>query len=249
MRDSTDIGAVARLMDAGSPGGRRKARMVFTDPPWNVDYGGAAHPSWKQRQILNDHMSSDDFFGFLCKAFAAMESASQPGATVYCVMSAAEWGNVMDALRDSGFHWSSTIIWAKDKFVLSRKDYFTQYEPIWYGWLDGVHMEDRGQSDLWEIPRPKKSPDHPTTKPIALAAKAIANSSRPGDAVLDLFGGSGTSLLAAEQTGRVGFLMELSPKYCDVICARFAKFAESYNDIFLLRDGERIPYSQAAESQ
>jgi len=177
--DSTDMGDVARLMDAGSSGGGAKAKMVFTDPPWNVDYGGNAHPSWKQRQILNDKMSADDFYKFLLAAFKAMSSVSEPGAMTYVVMSAQEWGTVMGAMREAGYHWSSTVIWAKDSLVLSRKDYHTQYEPIWYGWREGEKrlcpLQDRQQSDLWEIPRPKKSEDHPTTKPIALAGRAIGN--------------------------------------------------------------------------
>ncbi len=114
-----------------------KAKMVFTDPPWNVDYGGSTHPSWKNRQILNDKMSAEDFHKFLLGAFKAMAGVSEPGAMTYVVMSAQEWGSVMTAMKETGYHWSSTIIWAKDSLVLSRKDYHTQYEPIWYGWLEG----------------------------------------------------------------------------------------------------------------
>ncbi len=161
--DSTDGGTVAKLMNGV------KARMVFTDPPWNVDYGGAAHPSWKQRSIMNDNMSSEDFYKFLLAAFKAMAAVLEPGCLVYIAMSAAELENLMRVMRETGYHWSSTIIWMKDTFVLARKDYNTQYEPIWYGWLDGkkriCRLEDRGQSDVWQIPRPKKSPEHPTMKP------------------------------------------------------------------------------------
>ena len=238
--DSTDLGAVATLMDG------RKAKMVFTDPPWNVDYGGNSHPSWKQRTIMNDKMSTGDFFGFLSNAFKAMKSISEPGAMTYVVMSAQEWGSVMTAMKECGYHWSSTIIWAKNSLVLSRKDYHTQYEPIWYGWLEGEKrlcpLGDRQQSDLWQIDRPSKSEEHPTMKPVALVAKAIGNSSHPNDDILDLFGGSGTTLLAAEQTGRTAHLMELDPKYCDVIVKRAITFKESDGDICLLRDGEKMPY-------
>jgi len=244
--DSTDIGAVAKLMDG------KKARMAFTDPPWNVDYGGAAHPSWKQRQILNDKMSTEDFYKFLLLAFKAMASVSEPGATAYVVMSAQEWGNLMPVMKEAGYHWSSTIIWVKDTFVLSRKDYNTQFEPIWFGWLEGAarlcRLEDRGQSDVWQIPRPKKSAEHPTMKPIELVARAINNSSHGGDIILDLFGGSGTTLMAAEQTGRTAHLMELDPRYCDVIALRFAKMVNSDKDIFLLRNGERFMYNEVANS-
>ena len=241
--DSTDIGQVARLMDG------TRAKIVFTDPPWNVDYGGATNPKYKDRKILNDNMSTDEFYTFLLKAFKSMSSVSEPGAMLYCVMSAQEWPTVHAALRDAGYHWSSTIIWYKDSFVLSRKDYMTQYEPIFYGWLGGAsalcHLADRKQSDVWEIARPKRSPDHPTTKPIALAARAIENSSRPTDPVLDLFGGSGTTLMAAEQTGRIAFLSELDPRYADCIAERYTRFRESDEGVFLLRDGKKYSYVAA----
>ena len=244
--DSTDTGAVAQLM------GGKKARMVFTDPPWNVDYGGAAHPSWKQRQIMNDKMSADDFYNFLLAAFKAMAAVSEPGTMVYVVMSAQEWGSVMGAMKEAGYHWSSTIIWAKDSLVLSRKDYHTQYEPIWYGWLEGEKrlcpLQDRQQSDLWAIDRPKKSPDHPTTKPVALAGKAIGNSRRTGNIVLDLFGGSGTTLIAAEQCDRVCHTMELDPRYADVIVRRFIKSRESDAEVFLLRNGQKMAYTEVPET-
>lgn len=250
--DSTDLGAVARLMDAGSPGGSAKARMVFTDPPWNVDYGGdAKHPSWKPRRILNDKMTGEQFYAFLLSAFRAMASVCEPGAMVYVVMSAQEWGTVMTAMKEAGFHWSSTIIWAKDTLVLSRKDYHTQYEPIWYGWLDGEKrlcpLQDRQQSDLWQFDRPKKSVEHPTMKPVALAGRAIANSSRVEDMTLDLFGGSGTTMLAAEQSDRVNCSMELDPKYCDVIVKRFIEFRKSDEGVFLLRGGEKLAYNEIEE--
>lgn len=240
--DSTDIADVAKLMD------QAKAKMVFTDPPWNVDYGGSTHPSWKNRQILNDKMSAADFHKFLLAAFKAMAGVSEPGAMTYVVMSAQEWGSMMTAMSEAGYHWSSTIIWAKDSLVLSRKDYHTQYEPIWYGWLEGEKrlcpLQDRQQSDLWQIDRPKKSEDHPTMKPISLAARAISNSSHLGDAVLDLFGGSGTTLLAAEQTERICHTMELDPKYADVIVRRYIKHQESDSGIFLLRGGEKLAYHE-----
>ena len=240
--DSTNIGEVARLMDGA------KARMIFTDPPWNVDYGGNSHPSWNQRQILNDKMSTEEFGEFLRKTFRAAASVCEPGAMGYIVMSAQEWGNIMTALADTGFHWSSTIIWYKDSLVLSRKDYHTQYEPIWYGWLEGEKrlcpLQDRQQSDVWEIDRPKKSVEHPTMKPIALPGKAINNSSHTDDVVLDLFGGAGSTLLACEQTGRVNYTMELDPKYCDVIVKRFINQNQSDASVFLLRDGVKTVYNE-----
>jgi DNA modification methylase len=244
--DSTDLGDVAVLTDG------KKMQMVFTDPPWNVDYGGASHPSWKKRSIMNDKMSEKDFYKFLFSAFKAMASVSESGAMTYVVMSAQEWGSVMTAMKEAGYHWSSTVIWAKDRLVLSRKDYHTQYEPIWYGWLDGEKrlcpLQDRNQSDLWQFERPSKSTEHPTMKPIALAAKAVSNSSRTGDAVLDLFGGSGTTLLACEQCGRINYSMELDPKYCDVIVNRFIKFCESDSSVYLLRNGVKTAYNEVLQT-
>jgi DNA modification methylase len=245
--DSTSAADVQNLMDGG------KARCVFTDPPWNVDYGSdAKHPSWKPRQILNDKMSTEQFGTFLLSAFKCMAEVSEPGCMVYVAMSAQEWGNVMPAMRGAGYHWSSTIIWGKDSLVLSRKDYHTQYEPLWYGWLEGQDgkakrlcpLKDRKQSDLWQIPRPQVSVEHPTMQPVALVAKALLNSSRTGDVVLDLFGGSGTTLIAAEQTDRLCRMMELDAKYCDVIVRRYIELAGSGAEAYLLRDGERKHYAE-----
>ena len=217
--DSTDVNVIDRLM------GGQKADIVFTDPPWNVNYGADDNDShYKPRTILNDSMSTEDFKDFMSSAFATMNMASKDGAMTYVVMSAQEWGNLMLALFENGYHWSSTIIWAKDKFVMSRKDYHTQYEPIWYGWKEGSRLhplEDRTQSDLWEIPRPIRSDEHPTMKPVELVARALVNSSNKGDNVLDLFGGSGTTLIASEETDRKCFMCELDPHYIDVIINRW----------------------------
>jgi DNA modification methylase len=240
--DSTDIGAVAKLMDG------RKAHMIFTDPPWNVNYGGTEHPSWKRRNIKNDNMSKADFGEFLRTVFKSAASVCLPGAMLYCVMSAQEWANLHFALEESGVHWSSTIIWYKDSLVLSRKDYHTQFEPIFYGWLEGEKrlcpLQDRQQSDVWQFDRPKKSAEHPTMKPIALVGRAINNSSRAEDVVLDLFGGSGTTLLACEQTGRIAHLMELDPVYSDVIVKRWINQAKTDAGVFLIRDGNKTAYNE-----
>ena len=206
--------------------GGEKAEMVFTDPPWNVNYGDAKdQPSWKPRKILNDYMPTEEFKNFMNSAFARMSENILPGAIAYVVMSAQEWGNLMLTLAENDFHWSSTIIWNKDQLVLSRKDYHTKYEPIWYGW-DGraprLHpLEDRKQCDVWDIPRPKKSDEHPTMKPVELVFRAIENSTKKGDTILDIFGGSGTTLIAAEQSNRRCFMVELDPKYVDVIIERW----------------------------
>lgn len=224
--DSTSKVEVEILMEGNL------AEMVFTDPPWNVNYGDPEHsynPKWKNgRTILNDSMSTEDFKEFMGMAFESMKASLRGGGIAYIVMSAQEWGNLMLTLKENGMHWSSTIIWSKDTGVLSRKDYNTQYEPIWYGWEEGsprLHpVEDHTQTDVWEIKRPKRSDEHPTMKPIELVARAIRNSSDKGDSILDLFGGSGTTLMAAEQTGRTCYMMELDPHYCDVIIERWEAF-------------------------
>ena len=165
----------------------------------------------------------------------------------YVVMSAQEWGSLMPALDDNGFHWSSTIIWNKDRLVLSRKDYHTRYEPIWYGWKDGaprIHpLADRQQCDVWDIPRPTKSEEHPTMKPVELVQRAIENSSKRGNFILDQFGGSGTTLIASENAGRTCFMMELDPKYVDVIVNRYINKVGSSDEVYLLRDGVKIAYA------
>jgi DNA modification methylase len=175
-----------------------------------------------------------------------MKEVSEAGCMTYVVMSAQEWGSLMNVMREAGYHWSSTIIWKKDSLVLSRKDYHTQYEPIWYGWLEGTRLcplKDRKQSDVWEIPRPKVSEEHPTMKPVSLVAKAMLNSSHIGDLTLDLFGGSGTTMIAAQQTGRVCFMMELDSKYCDVIVKRYVSQFGA-DSVFLVTGSEKIPYAE-----
>ena len=221
--DSTKEEDVAKLMNGV------KADMVFTDPPWNVNYGaGTESMPYKTRSILNDSMTTEDFKKFMLSAFENMNQFSKEGCMTYVVMSAQEWGNLMLVLNEAGYHWSSTIIWKKNNFVLSRKDYHTQYEPIYYGWKDGaprLHpLEDKTQSDVWDIDRPCVSAEHPTMKPVELVARAITNSSNPSDIVLDLFGGSGTTLIASEQTDRQCMMMELDPKYCQVIINRWEEF-------------------------
>lgn len=222
--DSTDQSCVSKLMDGN------KADLCFTDPPWNVNYGAVDKGNaqgYKPRTILNDFMGTEDFKDFMFKAFASLNFAEKDGAMTYVVMSAQEWGNMMLTLAQNNFHWSSTIIWNKDRLVLSRKDYHTKYEPIWYGWKEGTRLcplEDRKQSDVWDVDRPSRSDEHPTMKPVELVARAITNSSKVNDAVIDLFGGSGTTLIACEQLNRVCYTMELDPKYCDVIITRWENF-------------------------
>lgn len=219
--DSTKLEDVKKLM------GDDMADMVFTDPPWNVNYGAVDKDNaqgYKPRTIINDFMGTEEFKEFMFSAFKCMNEASKAGACTYVVMSAQEWGNMMLTLAQNDYHWSSTIIWNKDRLVLSRKDYHTKYEPIWYGWKAGSRLcplKDRKQSDVWDFDRPTKSEEHPTMKPVGLVARAVQNSSKKDNVVLDLFGGSGTTLIACEQTDRSCYMMELDPKYVDVIIERW----------------------------
>ena len=220
--DSTSVTGVERLM------GGQKASLMITDPPWNVAYGtnlANNAMNYKPRLILNDSMEAEDWSEFLTAFGSCANIATLPGCPVYVVMGSSEWPAIDKSLRSSGFHWSSTIIWAKDQLVMSRKDYHTQYEPIWYGWKEGAAriwvVQDRKQSDLWKCDRPHSSPLHPTTKPVELIERAVLNSSNTGAIVLDLFGGSGSTLIACEKTGRRCYMCELSPAYCDVIVTRW----------------------------
>ena len=222
--DSTKLEDVKKLM------GDDMADMVFTDPPWNVNYGAVEKDNaqgYKPRTIINDFMGTEEFKEFMFSAFKCMNEVSKAGACTYVVMSPQEWGNMMLTLAQNDYHWSSTIIWNKDRLVLSRKDYHTKYEPIWYGWKAGARLcplKDRKQSDVWDFDRPTKSEEHPTMKPVGLVARAVQNSSKKDNLVLDLFGGSGTTLIACEQTDRSCCMMELDPKYVDVIIERWENF-------------------------
>ncbi|KGR90172.1 lactate dehydrogenase [Ureibacillus massiliensis 4400831 = CIP 108448 = CCUG 49529] len=248
--DSTKVDDVTILMDG------EKASMVFTDPPWNVNYGAIKEGNpqgYKPRTIKNDFMPTEDFKEFMNQAFQVMNQFSKEGCMTYVVMSAQEWGNLMLTLTENGYHWSSTIIWNKDSIVLSRKDYHTKYEPIWYGWKEGqarLHpLKDRKQGDVWDIPRPKVSELHPTMKPIQLVVQAIKNSSNMNDIVLDLFGGSGSTLIACQETDRVCRTMELDEKYADVIVNRYIDYVGGNGDVYLIRDGKKIAYSELTTLQ
>jgi DNA modification methylase len=219
--DATKAEDVARMLDGAL------ADICWTDPPWNVAYGKSDHPSYRKREIANDDLG-EAFPGF-CAAFCAgIKAATKPGAALYMAMSAQEWPVIDAALRHAGFHWSSTIIWAKDSLVLGRGDYHRQYEPLWYGWNEDaprLHpLEDRKQSDVWNIDRPKRSEEHPTMKPVELVARSLSNSSDPAGLVFEPFSGSGTTILAAEQTGRRCCALELEPKYVQVAIERWQKF-------------------------
>jgi DNA modification methylase len=219
--DATEAGAVSRLL------GETRPAMCFTDPPYNVSLGdhGGQQPGQRRRRIANDAMPAERWEAF-CRGWARNLIEHVDGALYVC-MSTKEWPLVSRVLAEAGGHWSDTIIWKKDRFVMGRADYQRQYEPVWYGWREGAKHHwcgDRDQGDVWEIERPSASEAHPTTKPLALVERAIENSSESGDIVLDLFLGSGTTLIAAERTGRVCSGVEIDPHYASVVLARWESF-------------------------
>ena len=219
--DATSVADVERLL-AGD-----RAGMAFSDPPYGVDLGnhGGQGRDARRRPMLNDDLDPVAQEQFV-RAWATNLLAGVRGAMYVC-MSSKELPLVSRILAELGAHWSDTIIWAKDRFVLGRADYQRAYEPIWYGWPGGAERQwagGRDQSDVWSLARPARSPLHPTTKPLALMERAISNSSTEGDLVLDLFLGSGSTLIACERTGRVCAGLELDPRYVEVTLARWEVF-------------------------
>jgi DNA modification methylase len=218
--DSTILADVERLMDG------HLADMAFTDPPYNVDYGNSTKDKklTKDRRILNDALG-EGFYQFLYDACLNLLMVTK-GACYVC-MSSSELHTLQKAWIDAGGKWSTFVIWAKNTFTLGRADYQRQYEPILYGWKQGADhfwCGDRDQSDIWNFNKPRVNDLHPTMKPVELVERAIKNSSKSRDIVLDLFGGSGSTLIACEKTGRQARLIELDPKFVDVIVKRWEEF-------------------------
>ena len=219
--DSTDAGIYDALM-AGEI-----ADMVFTDPPYNVDYANTAKDKMRgtDRPILNDNLGAG-FHDFLLAALTPTLAHCRGG--IYVAMSSSELDVLQSAFRTAGGKWSTFIIWAKHTFTLGHADYQRQFEPILYGWpADGTRhwCGARDQGDVWNIKKPHKNDLHPTMKPVELVERAVRNSSRPGDIVLDSFGGSGTTMIASEKSDRKARLIELDPKYVDVIVRRWQDYA------------------------
>jgi DNA modification methylase len=216
--DATKSDDIERLMDG------KKADMVFTDPPYNVDYTGGTKRALK---ISNDHMADGAFYQFLLDAMTSAFVVARPGASIYVCHADTEGLNFRRAFVDSGWDHKQVIVWVKQHFVMGRQDYHWRHEPILYGWKPGAAHTwcgDRTQSTVWEFDRPFRSAEHPTQKPVPLIEYAMANSSATGALVLDLFGGSGSTLVAAEKSGRRANVSEIDPVYCDVICHRYEEF-------------------------
>lgn len=233
--DSTDAGTVALLMDGA------KADLAVTDPPYNVQYEGKTAD---RLTIQNDNMGNADFFNFLLAAHQNIYDNLKDGASVYVFHSDSEGMNFRKAFTEAGFKLAQCCIWVKNSMVMGRQDYQWQHEPVLYGWKPTAKHHwnsDRCQTTLWHFDRPTRSAEHPTMKPIPLIAYPIQNSSCKRNLVLDLFGGSGTTLMACEKTSRVCYTMEIEPLYCDVIVRRFIKATEN-TDIRLMRDGDIVAF-------
>jgi DNA modification methylase len=218
--DATVLADVERVL------GGALADMAWTDPPYNVDYGNTAKDKQrgKGRKILNDNLG-DGFEAFLADACTNLVSVTK--GAIYIAMSSSELHTLQRAFTAAGGKWSTFVIWAKHTFTLGRADYQRQYEPILYGWRDGADhywCGARDQGDVWFFDKPARNDLHPTMKPVALVERAIRNSSKSRDIVLDPFGGSGSTLIAAEKTGRQARLVELAPAYGDVIVQRWQRF-------------------------
>lgn len=253
--DSTIKEDVDKLMDG------KQADMIFTDPPYNVNIGskgklykerGGYNSGFDERSILNDNMDDASFKEFLKKVFDNFYTNVKEGGSIYVFHSDTEGLNFRSAFQNAGFKLSECLVWVKNCLVLGRCDYHFIHEPILYGWKPGAghyFVDDRTQTTVWNFDRPKASELHPTTKPIPLVSKAITNSSLKDHLVLDLFGGSGSTLIAAEQTGRCSNLMELDPKYVDVIVKRYLRYKKGYEDCYLIRNGVQTPLKDIEELQ
>ena len=221
----------------------RKANLVITDPPYNVNYEGSAG------KIKNDNMADDAFYNFLLAAYVQMHAAMADDASIYVFHADTEGLNFRRAFADAGFYLSGCCIWKKPSLVLGRSPYQWQHEPVLFGLKkNGKHQwyTGRKETTIWEFDKPRKNSDHPTMKPVPLLAYPIMNSSMSNTVVLDPFGGSGSTLIACEQTDRICYTVELDEKFCDVIVKRYIEQAGSADGVAVQRDGLIYKYSELA---
>jgi DNA modification methylase len=234
--DSTRMDVIERVLGGGL------ADMIFADPPYSVSYTGKTA---RKLTIKNDDLGAG-FYDFLREACANMIAVSK--GAIYICMSSSELHTLHQAFTDAGGHWSTFVIWAKHHFTLGRSDYQRQYEPILYGWRKGVDhfwCGGRDQGDVWLIKRPMANVAHPTMKPVELVERAIRNSSRTHDTVLDLFAGSGTTMIACEMLERQARLIEVEPRYCDVAVMRWQQFTDQKATL----DGDGRTFDQIAQTR
>jgi DNA modification methylase len=238
--DSTKADTFDLLMAGG------KANLVITDPPYNVNYEGNAG------KIKNDNMANDAFYNFLLSAFQNTEAVMADDASIYIFHADTEGLNFRRAFSDAGFYLSGCCIWKKQSLVLGRSPYQWQHEPVLYGWKkNGKHQwySGRKETTIWEFDKPKKNGDHPTMKPIPLLAYPIMNSSMSNTLVLDPFGGSGSTLIACEQSDRSCYTIELDEKFCDVIVKRYIEQAGTTEKISVQRDGVLYSYAEVTADE
>ncbi len=237
--DSTKQDVFEHLMDGG------QANLVVTDPPYNVNYEGSAG------KIKNDNMTDGAFYEFLLASFQNIEACMANDASIYVFHADTEGLNFRRAFLEAGFYFSGTCIWKKQSLVLGRSPYQWRHEPVLFGWKKkGKHewYADRKQTTIWEFDKPKQNADHPTMKPVELLAYPILNSSMANCVVLDPFGGSGSTMIACEQTDRVCRMIELDEKYCDVIVKRYIEQVGDSNQVMLVRDGVKILYNDISQN-
>ncbi|SDN05115.1 site-specific DNA-methyltransferase [Acetanaerobacterium elongatum] len=238
--DSTKAVTFTALMNG------KLANLVVTDPPYNVNYEGTAG------KIKNDNMGDEAFYDFLLAAFTNTEAAMAQDASIYVFHADTEGLNFRKAFSDAGFQLSGCCIWKKPSLVLGRSPYQWQHEPVLFGWKKkGKHnwYADRKQTTIWEFDKSKKNADHPTMKPVALLAYPIMNSSLTNCIVLDPFGGSGSTLIACEQSDRICFTIELDEKYCDVIIKRYIEQVSAADGVSVTRDGVTMKYTDVAVNE
>jgi DNA modification methylase len=234
--DATSGADVNRVLEGGN------ADMVFCDPPYSVSYTGKTA---RKLKIKNDDLGAG-FYDFLHGAFSNILLVTK--GALYVCMSSSELHTLFRAFTEAGGHWSTFIIWAKNHFTLGRSDYQRQYEPILYGWAEGTPhywCGDRDQGDVWFVDKPAVNDLHPTMKPVELVQKAIRNSSESRGLIFDPFGGSGSTLIACETTGRRARLIELDPRYVDVIVKRW----QDYTGRKAVRESDRRDFEQIARER
>ena len=233
--DATNAEDVAALMDG------KKANLIVTDPPYNV-----AFKSGSGLSIQNDSMENGEFYTFLYNSFQNMAEHLEKGGAAYVFHADTEGLNFRKAFVDAGFHLAGVCIWVKNSLVLGRSDYQWQHEPVLYGFLkNGKHpwYSDRKQTTIWNYDKPKRNKNHPTSKPLDLLGYPICNSSQENAVVLDTFGGSGSTMMACEQTNRICCMMELDEKYASVILRRYVEDTGDSENVYVERGGEKILYS------
>ncbi len=233
--DATSAEDVAALMDG------KKANLIVTDPPYAVSFKSSSGLT-----IKNDSLKGEEFYTFLYNSFSRMAEHLESGGAAYVFHADTEGLNFRKAFVDAGFHLAGVCIWVKNSLVLGRSDYQWQHEPVLYGFLkNGKHRwySDRKQTTIWNYDKPKRNKNHPTSKPLDLLGYPIGNSSQENAIVLDTFGGSGSTMMACEQTNRICHMMELDEKYASVILRRYVEDTGDSENVYVVRNGEKIPYS------